>query len=750
MTAQKAAGLLVAFTLVGGAAPIGWGAEPGRLDISVQADAIVALHLVRHEDDWRFFKGTTAPQPDWHTVEDAALDAAWLSGPGGFGYGDSGIADEATNLPDMRNGYTSFFIRQEVELAASPDPDSVLQLRVDYDDGFVAYLDGVELHRENAPGTVGEPVSHNQTATGLHEASCCNSPNAPRWFDLGEIGDRLSPGRHVLAIHGLNESPGSSDFHLIADLFAAPRADVTAGRYLAISRVSQVTLTGSIDDVEITTLSINGVPTTLDADTGGWSQAVPLVEGMNRVLVEGRDAASLLVANAQQDVVRVEHETTIEGPLRGEVVWTPDSGVIVVAAPVELLANCHLRIAPGTVVLFQSGAGLTGEDAKVEIAGTAESPVYLLPADGGSLWAGMHIGGGDGGLVVRHAEIVAGSIEVETGATGIVEDCVIRDLPTSTPIIHTDEAASVEVRRCHLARFHETLFQYTLTLLEDCVLEDLPDASSDGIDFDGAPVGSTIRRCTLRHARETNSDAIDIGSGSNGVLIEGCRMYDFSDKGVSIGEESYGITVANCMIHDTGIGVEVKDGCTSVVSQSTIADCDIGFRLRIKTGSEGGHLTDSFNNILWGNAETLVLLDDSTIVAHHSLMEGLPVEGEGNREDAPRFLNPADKDYRLPADSPLRSGGANGTMMGALLPVGAPGAPTHAWLDSLASRDGKLMLRFAADPERRYVLESATSVNGDWQAEQVFLPFAGEGEVSVEVPVGPESRFFRLASKPRE
>ncbi|MCB1129096.1 MAG: right-handed parallel beta-helix repeat-containing protein, partial [Verrucomicrobiae bacterium] len=296
----------------------------------------------------------------------------------------------------------------------------------------------------------------------------------------------------------------------------------------------------------------------------------------------------------------------------------------------------------------------------------------------------------------------------------------------------------------------ETLFQYTPTLLEDCVFEDLPDASGDGIDFDGAPVGSTIRRCTLRHGGQTNTDAIDIGSGSNGVLIEGCWLYDFSDKGVSIGEESHGITVRDCLIHDTGIGVEVKDGCTSEVAQTTITDCDQGFRLRIKTGTEGGHLTDSFNNILWGNKETLVLLDDSTIVAHHSLLQGGPVAGDGNLDEDPRFVNPNGMDYRLPPNSPLRTAGVDGGCLGAPLPVGAAGALTQVALEVLANAPGEVAVGFAADPERRYVLESSASVGGDWQPAEVFLPFGGEGPVDARAPLESAPVFFRLQSDLRK
>src|SRR6185295_15486348 len=61
--------------------------------------------LVSHTDTWRDHKGTNAPQTNWQTVSDAALDATWGVGNGGFGYADN--TPETSNcqtlLPDMRN-----------------------------------------------------------------------------------------------------------------------------------------------------------------------------------------------------------------------------------------------------------------------------------------------------------------------------------------------------------------------------------------------------------------------------------------------------------------------------------------------------------------------------------------------------------------------------------------------------------------------------------------------------------------------
>src|SRR6266404_8230082 len=124
--------------------------------------------LVNHSDTWRYHKGTNAPQAGWQSIADAALDATWASGKGGIGYADN--ANETslcqTLLNDMRNSYTTVYLRQSFQVADTVDPDLHLVLTMDWDDGFVAYLDGVEIQRALAPGSIGAEPTHTALATG--------------------------------------------------------------------------------------------------------------------------------------------------------------------------------------------------------------------------------------------------------------------------------------------------------------------------------------------------------------------------------------------------------------------------------------------------------------------------------------------------------------------------------------------------------------------------------------------------------
>jgi hypothetical protein len=105
---------------------------------------------------------------------------------------------------------SSAYIRIPFALA-NPAAFSSLTLRMKYDDGFVAYLNGVEIARRNAPPS----VQWNSVA-----ASSRASMNALVFEDINVSGslNSLVAGNNVLAIHGLSDSPNRADFLIAAEL----------------------------------------------------------------------------------------------------------------------------------------------------------------------------------------------------------------------------------------------------------------------------------------------------------------------------------------------------------------------------------------------------------------------------------------------------------------------------------------------------------------------------------------------------
>jgi len=86
-----------------------------------------------------------------------------------------------------------------------------LFLRMRYEDGFVAYLNGVEAARRNAPAQ----LSHVSRATSDRALAAALVRED---IDISAMLSVLRPGANLLAFHGLNDTPASLDFLLAAEL----------------------------------------------------------------------------------------------------------------------------------------------------------------------------------------------------------------------------------------------------------------------------------------------------------------------------------------------------------------------------------------------------------------------------------------------------------------------------------------------------------------------------------------------------
>jgi hypothetical protein len=164
--------------------------------------------LIRVGDDWSFFKGTEEPPSEWNEL--SFDDSDWFTGRTGIGYGDN---DDETVLFDMQGSYLSIFTRRAFQVK-DPGDISRLVLRITYDDGFVAYLNGQEVARSLNMGPSGTHVSSTFAATSDHEAVTAES----FVLDTGY----LEQGHNLLAVEVHNESLSSGDLSFIPELLANP------------------------------------------------------------------------------------------------------------------------------------------------------------------------------------------------------------------------------------------------------------------------------------------------------------------------------------------------------------------------------------------------------------------------------------------------------------------------------------------------------------------------------------------------
>jgi hypothetical protein len=162
---------------------------------------------------WRYLVGSSTPNVAWKGL--GYNDSSWPPGPSGFGYGDG---DDATIVPaGTITVYTrkTFTIDDVSELVGA-------RLHVDYDDAFVAYVNGVEVARANI-GNPGDLTSVGQTATRDREAQMATGGD-PVSFSLVSLDALFVTGDNVLAVEVHNVGSGSSDLSLIPFLTLATAA----------------------------------------------------------------------------------------------------------------------------------------------------------------------------------------------------------------------------------------------------------------------------------------------------------------------------------------------------------------------------------------------------------------------------------------------------------------------------------------------------------------------------------------------
>jgi hypothetical protein len=158
--------------------------------------------IILANQTWTYLVPTAEPAASWR-VPGTTL-TGWNTGVGGVGFGDN---DDGTLIPTA----TSVYLRKSFTLTGTNlNEIERLILHMDYDDGFVAYLNGVEIARANL-GTVGTIPAFNTLATN-HEATGYQGLAIDDFeIPFSTFSSLLVQGENVLAIQVHNVTATSTD-----------------------------------------------------------------------------------------------------------------------------------------------------------------------------------------------------------------------------------------------------------------------------------------------------------------------------------------------------------------------------------------------------------------------------------------------------------------------------------------------------------------------------------------------------------
>ena len=196
---------------------------------------------------YKYFFGTADPDTNWKAV--AFNDSAWFQGSGSIGYGDN---DDSTLIDTT----TSVFIRHSLRFNNDYKNYKGIIIYSDFDDGFIACLNSVEILRINIADSIVNPT-HLQTTNRSHEAFGYRTADGVRLYDMpgfyidsSQLAACAIDTLNMLAFAVFNDSVNGSDltfnFHYVIvdssfsehrvnlDYIAKPAADSTQLPYIVI------------------------------------------------------------------------------------------------------------------------------------------------------------------------------------------------------------------------------------------------------------------------------------------------------------------------------------------------------------------------------------------------------------------------------------------------------------------------------------------------------------------------------------
>ena len=194
----------------------------------------------------------------WTRALSAAEIARLVTGGGTTAPVDFGPSIATDVRLPMHGVSPTIFLRMPLTVT-NPAVFQRLTLRVKYDDGFAAWLNGIEVARRQAP----EPVQGNSTATGRRP-----DRQAIAWeeLDLTPSIGALVVGENVFAFQGLNIHATNTDFLLQAELAGVTSVQLAAQpRYFVVPTPGGPNGVGAADLGPVVDVPTD-LPTTLRPD----------------------------------------------------------------------------------------------------------------------------------------------------------------------------------------------------------------------------------------------------------------------------------------------------------------------------------------------------------------------------------------------------------------------------------------------------------------------------------------------------
>jgi len=206
---------------------------------------------------WKYNDSDVYPAADW--FNESYNDSSWPSGAARIGV-ESVAGWLNTTLDGGGDTYPSYYFRTTFNVDSILDVIN-MSFNIDYDDGYVVYLNGHEINRSNS--TIGvDETDHSALTAATHNWAC--DGDTPPTCTPGQFTDPVWPkitlnsthlsylhdGENVLAVLIKQRTSGSSDAMLMLNLYGYER------QYPALQANETKNISGTINE-SIFTLNLN-------------------------------------------------------------------------------------------------------------------------------------------------------------------------------------------------------------------------------------------------------------------------------------------------------------------------------------------------------------------------------------------------------------------------------------------------------------------------------------------------------------
>ena len=320
-----------------------------------------------------------------------------------------------------------------------------------------------------------------------------------------------------------------------------------------------------------------------------------------------------------------------------------------------------LTLTEGVEIRMPEGGNII-VDGQLEILGSESDPVSIVPnlTTGTDRWGSLVFSNETTTSHIDFARISGASI----GPDPILHVGAISSINSNLIISNTEienvvfpiyvEGGSFQISTSSITCEYVCDYinvKYGEALIDNCTFYGGEAPDTDAIDLDGVSQG-VISNNRIYDFLGDNSDGIDIGEGSEEILISSNLIFHSSDKGISVGQSSSVIVDGNLIV-GCEKAIAIKDNSSATITSNTLFANDSSINCYQKNAGAGGGTAEIVNTIIAGSPIYPVFADvHSAATVSYSLSDFALLDGVGNLYDDPLFIDVANYNLELQAGSP--------------------------------------------------------------------------------------------------